>query len=73
MLGHHLADVGDGCHDTDGHMAHINTLEIWPVIAAADRWSATWDNRNGCVITDNTQVLFAINTGRSKNKTDGLA
>lgn len=64
-LGHHWADADDPGCETD----NINVLELWPVVLAVDRWAERWGNRTVMIITDNTQVRAAINTGRSKNKT----
>ena len=44
-----------------------NLLELWPVVAAIQRWGHLW---KGCKIrlyTDNTQVMYMINTGRSSS------
>ena len=46
---------------------HINVTELWPVVVAIHRWGVTWRNRRVTVVTDNTQVQRALNTGRSKN------
>ena len=35
----------------------INTLELWPIVASANRWGHLWSGRKICVYTDNTQVL----------------
>lgn len=64
-LGHHFAEAGDEGCDTE----NINVLEMWPIVVAMERWSGSWANRTVVMITDNTQVRAAINTGRSKNVT----
>ena len=63
-LGHHFVDAGDpGCS-----VENINVLEMWPILQGARRWSSGWRDRSVVVVTDNTQVMCAINTGRSVNK-----
>ena len=44
---------------------NINILELWPVIVAAQRWGRYWQGKKVHFLTDNTQVLQMINTGRS--------
>lgn len=64
-LGHHFVGSADsGCRTEN-----INVLELWPVLAGVRRWGHLWSDRTVVFITDNTQVLAAINSGRSKNKT----
>ena len=64
-LGHHMGGADDlGCM-TD----NINVLEMWPVLVGVRRWAKEWCDSNIVFITDNTQVLAALRTGRSKNKT----
>ena len=46
--------------------AHINVKELYPILIAMQRWGEKWRNCKVDCITDNTQVLYAINTGRSK-------
>lgn len=47
---------------------NINVRELYPILEALWRWGETWrDHRVDC-ITDNTQVVAAINTGRSGNE-----
>ena len=48
---------------------NINVLELWPILEAMERWGEKWVDRNLCMVSDNTQVVQAIRTGRSKNKT----
>ena len=51
--------------DTQGN---INVRELYPILEALDRWGESWrDHRVDC-ITDNTQVVAAINTGKSSNE-----
>ena len=64
-LGHHRCGAEDKGCDTD----NINVLEMWPVLQGVRRWSSGWKDANVVCITDNTQVLAAINSGRSTNKT----
>jgi len=68
-LSHHFQPPVRECYDTSGDIVHINTLEMYPVVVAARRWGGGWGGHNVCFITDNTQVMHCINTGRSKNKT----
>ena len=47
---------------------NINVRELYPILEAVKRWGESWrDHRVEC-ITDNTQVVAAINTGRSENE-----
>ena len=46
---------------------NINILEMWPILVAANRWGPSWRDRKVRVMTDNTQVLSMINTGRSSS------
>ena len=64
-LGHHWESAEDEGCVTD----NINVLEMWPVLQGVRRWSSGWSDANVVCITDNTQVLAAINSGRSTNKT----
>ena len=48
---------------------NINVLELWPIVEAAFRWGKSWKGYKVRVLTDNTQVLSMINTGRSSNVT----
>lgn len=64
-LGHHWV-TGD---DEDCVTRNINVLELWPILKAVERWCGQWSNKTVVVVTDNTQVRAAINTGRSTNKT----
>ena len=43
----------------------INLLELWPVVASASKWVHLWKNQTVLLESDNTQVVRAINTGRS--------
>ena len=47
---------------------NINVLELIPILDGARRWGPGWINRRICIVTDNTQVLHAVRTGRSRNK-----
>ena len=64
-LGHHFVYAGDSGCRTD----NINVLEMWPVLVAVRRWGSEWKDRTVVFVTDNTQVMAALNSGRSKNKT----
>lgn len=46
---------------------NINVLELIPVLQMIKRNSGLWRNRLVRCYTDNTQVVTAINTGRSSN------
>ena len=46
---------------------NINILELWPIVIAAKRWGSSWKDKKVRVLTDNTQVLSMINTGRSSS------
>lgn len=61
-LSHHLAFAADCCSDE-----HINIKEMWAVVAAVDRWSNLWKNKNVVFITDNNTVRSALESGKSKN------
>ena len=48
--------------------SNINVQELYPILEALWRWGDKWrDCRVECV-TDNTQVVAAVNTGRSENQ-----
>ena len=47
---------------------NINELEFWPVLLAAKRWGHLWRDCELVFVTDNTQVMHMLNTGRSTNK-----
>ena len=64
-LGHHFVRAEDEGCCTD----NINVLELWPIVMAIDRWKESWRDQTIIFVTDNTQVMAALNTGRSKNKT----
>lgn len=46
----------------------INVLEMWPVVCAVIRWGASWRHKKVILYTDNMQVMYAVNTNKSKNK-----
>ena len=48
--------------------ASINTLELWPVLQGVRRHAPKNMNSTIEIITDNSQVMYMINTGRSSNK-----
>ena len=41
---------------------------FFPILAGARRWGDSWIDRKICMVTDNTTVMHAINSGRSKCK-----
>ena len=47
--------------------SHINVTEMWPVVVGIHKWGERWKNQEILVVTDNTQVQAALNTGRSIN------
>ena len=58
------------CADEEGCRSdNINMLEMWPVLVSVRRWGSRWLNRTVVFVTDNTQVMATLNTGRSKSKT----
>ena len=65
LLGHHYEEPPTVPPKDD----NINVLELWPVLVAVKRWGESWDNKTICMVTDNTQVMAALRTGRSKNTT----
>lgn len=67
-LGHHASTPFDDCYDSTGGLAHINALEFWPILCAANRWAHRWADRDIIMVTDNTTVMHALNSGKSKNK-----
>jgi hypothetical protein len=67
-LGHHYVGPDEICYKSSGEVEHINILEMYAVVAAVERWGQGWENKDLCVVTDNTTVKSAINTGRSKCK-----
>ena len=48
---------------------NINVYELFAVLVALRRWGPALSNTLVQVVTDNNQVLYMINTGRSANKT----
>ena len=63
-LGHHFSSASEpGCRTEN-----INVLELWPILQAVRKWGSTWSNQRVIFVTDNTQVMAALNSGRSKNK-----
>ena len=47
--------------------SHINVTEMWPIVVGIHKWGRKWKDQEVLLITDNTQVQAAINTGRSVN------
>lgn len=47
---------------------NINEIELLPIWLAVQKFSHTWRNKLVRCSTDNTQVMWAINRGRSVNK-----
>ena len=63
-LGHHFVYADEeGCRSDN-----INVLELWPIVVGVRRWGPSWKNRSVVFVTDNTQVMAGLNSGRSKNK-----
>ena len=48
---------------------NINVYELFAVLVGLRRWGPALANSHIQIITDNNQVMFMINTGRSANKT----
>ena len=46
---------------------NINVLELYPVLLSLIRWGHLWRDRKVLCLSDNTQVVRAISTGRSAN------
>ena len=63
-LGHHFVFADDAGCRTD----NINVLELWPILVGVRRWGSLWKDKTVIFVTDNTQVMAALNSGRSKNK-----
>ena len=47
---------------------NINVRELYPILESARRWGKRWRDCKVKCITDNTQVVAAINKGRSVNE-----
>ena len=62
-VGHHYVGSTDVATDEN-----INVLELFPIWKAMQRWGERWRDSKVCCVTDNTQVMWAIRKGRSKNK-----
>ena len=66
-----------GCHDhlvlsdhtLNSIRKNINVLEFYAVLVGLNRWGPHLKDSMIQVVTDNTQVMFMVNTGRSANKT----
>ena len=48
---------------------NINVRELYPIYEALKRWGPSWRDHKVFCVTDNTQVMNAINKGRSNNQT----
>ena len=46
---------------------NINVRELYPILEAVYHWGHLWRNHKVQCISDNTQVVAAVNTGRSSN------
>lgn len=75
LAGAWLKDL-DSDHDHHTHLCHnpgdeipdnINVRELYPVIEALWRWGPSWRDCKVKRMSDNTQVVAGINTGRSDN------
>ena len=63
-LGDHFVSADDiGCSSDN-----INILEMWPILVGVRCWGHLSEDHTVVFITDNTQVMAALNSGRSKNK-----
>ena len=60
---HHVEKPPSGFRDD----MNINILELWPIVVSAHRWGKCWYGKKVLFLTDNTQVLQMINTGRSSS------
>lgn len=47
--------------------SNINVKELWPVVAAIQRWCTQWSHMEVLLHTDNTQVMHMVLSGRSSN------
>ena len=48
---------------------NINVLELYAVVVGLKRWGPHLRDSQIQIVTDNTQAMYMINTGRSANKT----
>ena len=48
--------------------SHINVKELWPILVAIRRWGRGWRNSKVICESDNTQVVWAVNTSRKINE-----
>ena len=48
--------------------ANINVRELYPIYEALERWGPSWRDQKIYCVTDNTQVMCAINKGKSDNE-----
>ena len=62
-LGHHYVEPREDCAGQN-----INVLELFPILEACIKWGCLWKDSVLCAVTDNTQVMWALRTGRSANK-----
>ena len=62
---HHRGEVPDIPMKDD----IINVLELWPILVALDKWGHQWKDLSVCMVSDNTQVVAALRSGKSKNVT----
>ena len=46
---------------------NINVRELYPILEAIQRWGHLWRDHKVQCVSDNTQVVAAMNTGRSSN------
>ena len=47
---------------------NINVQELYPILESLWRWGEDWRDRRVECVTDNTQVVAAINAGKSDNR-----
>ena len=66
------------CSPTDDHhhfasevppVLDKNINVLYPVLMAVNRWGPLWNNKKVVCRSDNTQVVWALNKGRSSNTT----
>ena len=63
-FGHHL----ESPPTPEEQCSNINEMEFWPVLCAIKKWGDKWKDTEVFFVTDNTQVLHMINSGRSSNQ-----
>ena len=51
-----------------GSQQNINVLELFAIVVGLRRWGQHLRDTQIQVVTDNTQAMYMVNTGRSSNK-----